>query len=91
MDIDKCRQQIDQIDVQLQKLLNNRAEQALIIGEFKKTNHLKVFDPVREQKVYQNLSSHNQGPLSDKAIAAIFKAIILEHRNIEEHLEEKQT
>jgi chorismate mutase len=84
MDIETDRNQIDKIDEELLRLVNERAKLALSILKFKKENQLPVFDPDREKRILELLQLKNPGPLQKKAIARIFSVIIEEHRNLEE-------
>ena len=51
MDIQELRKQINEIDVQLVKLFDDRMHVALEIAKYKKENSLPVFDPAREREV----------------------------------------
>lgn len=50
MDIIQLRQLIDQVDQQLVALFTQRMEISSQIADYKKGNHIPVFDPVREQE-----------------------------------------
>jgi len=51
MDINKLREQIDQIDTDLVKLFNQRMEVAANVADYKKENNLPIFDPAREREL----------------------------------------
>lgn len=82
--IQSYRTQIDMIDQQLLKLLNERAHCALAIGEIKKETATPVFHPERENQVIQSLVVANQGPLRNASIAAIWQEIMSACRSLEE-------
>lgn len=74
--IDALRAEIDILDLQLLELLNQRARLATEIGNAKKIVQSDFHAPSREQKIYQQLERHNQGPLPNQAIRHIFREII---------------
>lgn len=74
--INSLRAEIDILDLQLLKLLNQRARLATEIGNAKKIVQSDFHSPSRERKIYQQLERHNQGPLPNQAIHHIFREII---------------
>ncbi|MBI1741672.1 chorismate mutase [Candidatus Acetothermia bacterium] len=78
------RKQIDELDKQLVRLLNERAQLALNIGKEKRTQGLPVRSAEREQNVLANVESSNVGPLDNLAIRNIFQTVINECRRLEE-------
>jgi chorismate mutase len=84
MELSDWRDRIDGLNLRLLELLNERAKCAQAIAELKKKKLLPIFDPQREQQVFDAVLSRNQGPLSDGAIRRIFECIIAEHRLLEE-------
>ena len=57
------RNQIDKLDLQLLKLINERAKLAGEIGQIKTDHGTEVFSPAREEEVYKNVLDANKGPL----------------------------
>jgi chorismate mutase len=84
MELSDWRKRIDALNLQLLELLNERAKCAQAIGELKKKKMLPVYDPAREQQVFEAVLGRNQGPLPDEAIQRIFECIMIEHRRLEE-------
>jgi chorismate mutase len=82
-DLEVWRIKIDEIDLQLVKLLNDRARYAKEIGKVKLTLGLDAYSPRREEEVMTNVSTHNAGPLSTPAIRRLFERIIDESRSVE--------
>ena len=82
-DLVQLRGEIDTIDKQILELLNQRAEVVLEIGEFKKKNDLGVYDPNREKQIEKNLAEMNNGPMPDKSVINIFRAIISACRELQ--------
>lgn len=82
-DLEVWRQKIDEIDVQLVKLLNERAICAREIGKIKLQLGMEAYTPARELEVMQNVMSHGQGPLSAEALRRLYERIIDESRSVE--------
>lgn len=78
------RDQIDAIDEQLLKLVNQRASHAREIGNLK--NGGPIYRPEREAQVLRRLLDHNEGPLSGEAVTAIFRAVMSNCRALEKEL-----
>lgn len=79
------RKRIDEIDLQLVKLLNERSQCALEIGHLKKGLDLPAWQPQREAEILRNVVKANAGPLDDAAIRRLFERIIDEARSLERH------
>lgn len=76
MTLEDWRKRIDELDLQLIGLLNERARAALEIGKLKQTESLPVYEPAREKMVYDNVRAANQGPLPDIELVRIYERII---------------
>jgi chorismate mutase-like protein len=76
------REQIDRIDDDILRLLARRAELALRVGQAKKAQGRRVFDPKRERTVLRRVMAANRGPLSRGAIERIFREIVRQHRRL---------
>ena len=83
MDIEHWRKEIDEVDVELLRLLNVRARLALKVGALKKAKALPIVDPDRERLVLQRLQELNSGPLDQRAVDKLFRRIIRESKRIE--------
>ncbi len=86
MSMDKlaeCRRQIDLVDRKILALLNERTEIVEEIGRIKQKLSLPIYEPKREDEVFHNVTSQNQGPLSAEALKRIFERIIDEMRTIQ--------
>ena len=75
-DIDGLRVHIDEIDCQVVKLLNERAELALAIRALKPQAKMALYDPKREEEIFAKLASCNSGPLYADNIREIYAAIL---------------
>jgi len=80
------RSQIDKLDLQILKLINQRAAIALKIGQMKNNHGAEVFSPAREEEVLRNVLSANKGPLSEQAVRAIFRELISGSRALQKVL-----
>lgn len=83
MDISDWRDEIDRIDEELVKLLNQRSQCALEIGRIKHELGIPVYSPNREAQVIHHVMSVNPGPLDGAAIRRLFERIIDESRTLE--------
>ena len=91
MDIDDWRDEIDQLDEQLVKLLNARSHCAIELGRIKRELGLPVYSPDREREVIAHVTGINHGPLDRDAVRRLFERIIDESRSIERQTVEKET
>lgn len=69
------RQQIDDINLQILTLLNQRAAIASEIGQLQQQLGTTFYDPARESQMFQVLELANEGPFSNETIKALFKEI----------------
>ena len=76
MDISDWRNKIDQLDEQIVQLISKRAEAARAIGELKKVSSLPVYEPNREQAVFDHIRAVNPGPLDDAEMLHVYERII---------------
>ena len=82
--IEKFRNRIDHIDEELVRLLNERAECALEIGQIKHSSGVEVYQPTREQEVIDHIHAVSRGPISRMGLTRLFKQIIDETRRMED-------
>jgi chorismate mutase/prephenate dehydratase len=78
------RDQIDAIDEQVLKLVNERAQLARQIGALKDDG--VIYRPEREAQVLRRLQANNAGPLSNEAVSNIFRAVMSNCRALEKEL-----
>lgn len=83
MDLNQLRQQIDDLDAQLLRLLNERMNVVKKVGELKRANKAIIYRPEREKYIIDRLAGLNNGLLNRAAIEAIFLEIFAVARNIE--------
>lgn len=78
------RDQIDALDEQMLKLVNERAQLARKIGNVKEDG--VIYRPEREAQILRRLQSQNAGPLSNEAVSNIFRAVMSNCRALEKEL-----
>ena len=82
-DIAKWRKKIDELDLELVKLLNQRSQCAIEIGKLKHKLDIEIYDPRREEEVIARVWKEANGPLSKEAVKRLFERIIDESRRAE--------
>lgn len=83
MDISDWRKKIDETDVKLVELLNQRAFAAHEIGKLKSHAGMPIYEPDRERAVFSNAKKLNKGPLPDRDLLRIYERIIDVMRQIQ--------
>jgi chorismate mutase/prephenate dehydratase len=76
MTLEQHRERIDQIDRELVKLLNERAQVVIEIGKLKNKTGGQVYAPDREKEVFEKIKSVNQGPLPDRTLTAVWRELM---------------
>ena len=76
MEIADWRVKIDELDEQIVALISKRAEAAAAIGVLKRAAGAAVYEPGREQQVFNHVRAVNPGPLADAEIQHVFERII---------------
>lgn len=76
--LQNIRQQIDDIDLQIQQLLNKRTALAQDVARVKIENgeSTNFYRPDREAMVLRTLMERNEGPLSAQEVARLFREIM---------------
>jgi len=83
MSLESLRAEIDDLDRQIARLLQRRATVAQEIGAAKATTDKSVFDPGREERVYENVVAAAEGPLPAESIRAIWREVVSAHRALQ--------
>jgi chorismate mutase len=76
MDISDWRKKIDELDIEIVRLISERADAARAIGELKRGANLPVYEPRREQDVFDRVRAANPGPLPDAELLHVYERII---------------
>jgi chorismate mutase len=82
-DVLRRREEIDKLDAELVRLLNERASVALELARVKATLGWEICDPERERQVLSQVENSNSGPFDHRSLKRIFRRIIWESRRIE--------
>lgn len=75
-EIAERRARIDEIDCELVKLLNERATESLAIRALKPHVQLGLYDPKREEEIFNRLAACNKGPLYAENLQEIYESIL---------------
>lgn len=81
--VEEARRVIDEIDLAILVLLNRRAEQVQRIGTAKRVLGEPVYQPDREERIFDRVVGANTGPLEDAALRRLFERILDESRRLE--------
>ncbi len=76
MSLDELRTEITAIDRELLALLNRRLELVGRVRDHKDSAGERWIDAEREAELLQGLAAANRGPLSERAVTAIFTALL---------------
>ena len=77
------RNRIDVLDRRLLLLLNERTRVVEEIGKVKRASNMPIYEPKREEQVFANITSANQGPIPSDSVKRIFERIIDEMRTLQ--------
>jgi chorismate mutase-like protein len=77
------RDRIDDLDRRILALLSERTRIVEEIGRVKQHLNLPIYEPKREDEVFDNVTGHNTGPLSADGVKRVFERIIDEMRNVQ--------
>jgi chorismate mutase len=83
MDIEGWRKRIDELDLRLVDLINQRAECAVQIGRLKRNSSMPIYEPDREKIIYENIARNNPGPLSNMQLRQVYERLIDVMRQIQ--------
>jgi chorismate mutase/prephenate dehydratase len=81
-DIEKLRREIDAVDDELLKLINQRAALAGRIGSLKQG--APAYRPERETQILRRVAEASAGPLAPERVTAVFREVISACRGLEE-------
>jgi chorismate mutase / prephenate dehydratase len=84
--LSKLRAQIDKIDLELLRLMNDRARVAEKVGQVKEADNMPIFSPEREDAVLERLIGLNKGPLPRVAVEAVFRELMSASRSLQKRM-----
>ena len=74
-DLEGLRSQIDSLNLDILRLINERAAVVEEIGKIKEKQGVNRYDPLRERHMLDLIQKHNNGPLNQMTVDYIFKQI----------------
>ena len=83
MSLDELRLKVDALDKEIVRTLNERAKVTHEIGKVKAATNSAVYIPEREEEVYRRVCEHNEGPLRDESVRAVYREVISACRRTE--------
>ena len=86
MALSDFRKKINDLDAKLVKLINERAELSIKIGNVKKEANSPIYAPNREKEVLDRLKELNKGPMTDEAFEAVYREIMSSSLSLEKSL-----
>src|SRR5664279_5704828 len=85
MDISDWRKKVDDVDIRLTSLLNERAAAVIEIGRLKRGSRMPIYEPDREREVIENVQQSSKGPLTERDLAQIYERLIDVMRSIQKN------
>ncbi|MFZ6016007.1 MAG: prephenate dehydratase [Nitrospirota bacterium] len=85
-ELEKLRGNIDEIDNEILKLLNKRAETVIKIAHTKRNEKEKFYSPERERQILERLTTLNKGPFPNDTLKVIYREILSASLSLEEPL-----
>ena len=76
MHIPEHRKAIDKLDAHIVRLLNERTQHVLAIGEFKLKAGEEIYAPHRELSVLNRVARLNHGPMTNDQVRAIYREVM---------------
>ncbi|CAM3762571.1 bifunctional 3-deoxy-7-phosphoheptulonate synthase/chorismate mutase [Mesobacillus zeae] len=74
-ELDQLRKRVDELNLQLLSLINERALLVQEIGRAKETQGVYRYDPVRERHMLDLIKENNNGPFESSTVEHLFKEI----------------
>jgi chorismate mutase/prephenate dehydratase len=86
MNIPEHRKAIDKLDAQIVKLLNERTQHVLQIGDIKLKAGEEIYAPHRERAVLERICKSNNGPITNESLRAIYREIMSSALSLEKSM-----
>ena len=74
--LDQLRRKIDKIDKTIIELLDQRADLALEIGEYKRKRGLAYYDPARQKMILRRIMERGTGKFPRTGLKAVFTEVM---------------
>lgn len=85
-ELERLRKEIDDIDNEILKLLNKRAETVIKIAHIKRNKRAKFYSPEREREILERLTAFNKGPFPNDTLKVVYREILSASLSLEEPL-----
>lgn len=72
----ELRDEVDALDRKIVSALNERARIVVEIRRVKEEAGLPLYDPGREEEIFENVTRANEGPLYDDSLRDIYDCIL---------------
>ena len=76
LSLDKLRKEIDALDEQIVRLLNERAKVVVNVGKVKQISGDPIYAPDREKMILDKIRRLNAGPLPDRCLEAVYRELM---------------
>ena len=86
MNITEHRREIDKLDAEIVRLLNDRTRHVLEIGAIKLRAGEEIYAPHREKMVLQRVGKLNPGPITQDSLRAIYREIMSSALSLEKSM-----
>ncbi|MFD1927088.1 bifunctional 3-deoxy-7-phosphoheptulonate synthase/chorismate mutase [Sporosarcina siberiensis] len=83
-DLDNLRGRVDELNVKVLELINERTSLVQEIGKVKEKQGVNRYDPIREREMLNALVESNNGPVPNGVLEQIFKGIFMSALEIQE-------
>jgi len=70
------RKRIDDLDMRVVELLNQRAEVVVQVGRLKRADGAPIYAPDRESVILQRVAELNRGPMPQKTLQAVYRELM---------------
>jgi chorismate mutase len=74
--LDALRAQVDEKDAEMVRVLEDRAKIAIQIQRLKAEHNVAVYDPRREEEIFQKITAASDGTLYSDALRDIYDCIL---------------
>jgi len=80
------RDQLDEVDREMVRALNQRARLVQELASIKREAGEQLYDPKREEEILQRVAEENPGPIYDSTMREIFEIVMHHIRDIESEI-----
>ncbi len=88
--LESLRNRVDELNLEILRLINERAEVVEEIGQVKEKQGVNRFDPLRERHMLDLIKENNKGPLSQGTVNHLFKEIFKTALKLQENNQKKK-